>query len=321
MKVAVILALVIASAYGADIPPFVCSSSSSFVCKFQEIGHNIKHHAAGLGDKLASVGMGILDAVVSTGTDLLIQGSKAVVGTLHGHLSDVGKRDLQVADKLNDIVQKAKQYLQNIGQNLKGDLKDTIAKLVSFAGDLGDLKLSDTFVDDVNTIVNAFKGKADNAFNLIKAGLSSGIKQLLAKAQEVLGTGKRGISDILAGAAASLSSALKGVTDALAPHVQTVVGQVSDLGKTLVGHATNLVNNVKDSLAQLSGKLSGHVSTLLDHGKTLVQHGKDALGAVKDAVADIAAQTLNNAKDSINGVVNTGKDALGVIVDHVSKGY
>jgi len=321
MKTALILAVIVAGACAATIPPFVCTSNA-FVCKFQEIGHNIKYHSIGLGDKLASVGMNILDAVLDTGSDLLIQGSKAVLGTVHEHLANVvGKRDLQLPVDLSDIVQKGKTYLQTIGQSLKDNLKGAIDKLVTISNDMTDLKISDNFEDDIKKIVEGFRGKASTAVALIKAGLENSVKQLISKGAEALGVQKRGISDLLSGAAQALSGALKSVTDALAPHVQTVVGQVTSLGQSIKDQAAALINNVKGSLADLSGKLSGHVSTLLDHGKVLVQHGKDALGAVKDAVSQIAAQTLENAKGSIQGVASTGKDALGVILDHISNGY
>jgi len=75
MKTVVIIALIVAGVC-AEVPPFQCTSSSAFVCKFQEIGHNIKHHAIDLGGKLADIGMNILDATISQGTDILVQGTK-----------------------------------------------------------------------------------------------------------------------------------------------------------------------------------------------------------------------------------------------------
>jgi len=71
MKTAVVFVALLALAAAAE----PCTSNA-FVCKFKEIGNTIKDHAISLGSKLATVGTSILDAVISSGTDILVQGSK-----------------------------------------------------------------------------------------------------------------------------------------------------------------------------------------------------------------------------------------------------
>jgi len=320
MKTAIVLAAVFVSAYAATIPPFPPCTDNAFVCKFKEIGHNIKHHAIGLGDKLASVGTAILDSVISTGTDILLQGSKAVLGTVKDHLADVGKRAL-VLPQISDIIAKGKEHLLAIGSGLKDKLKATIDKLVGISNKIVNLDITDKLPTDVDSTVADFKGKATSAITLIKDSLKNAFQNIVAKAQSLITGPKRGISDFLANTAKTLQNALASVTDAFRPHIQAVIGQVTDLGNKIKDQASAVVDNVKQSVTDLSAKLTGHVQTLIAHGSNLIQHGKDALGAAKDAIAQIAAQTLGNVKDTVGNAAAVGKDAVGVIVDHVSNGY
>jgi ElaB/YqjD/DUF883 family membrane-anchored ribosome-binding protein len=316
-------------------PPFKCTSSNAFACKFQEIGHHIKYHASKLGNNLKDVGTAVLSSALDQGKDLLANGAQAILGTVLEHLTKeglVGKRDIAFFDKVREHVTNGVEMVKKAKEAVHTAFNNAVNKLTGIISNIAGLKkIEDDADEQIDQAVEEFNKEGKKGFVAMASTIAKKLQEVfaagLAKIRETFGKkdddkraiiGFGALSDAWEKAKQHLSGVASGISDALKPHIDTLKSGISSLADQAKEHGGKLVDAAKQSFNDLKNKLGTHVDALKGHVGKLGDHATNAINALKEAIASIATQALGNAKNTVNDLVNTGKDAAGVIKDHVS---
>ncbi|XP_067949953.1 apolipoprotein A-I-like [Watersipora subatra] len=335
---AVILAVAIVGAFAQDAttpvgpPPFVCTSSNSFVCTFQKLGHTISYHAKKLGGKLAGVGQNVLDSALSQGGSLLANAGNAVLKTVLEHMNTeglLGKRAL--LDGVKEHFTQGVDKLKQLKEKLQENFKKAVAKLTGMIADQGSLKkIEDDAENKVDGIIAEFNKENKKGFLSMASTIASKIRDIfqagMSKLRERFGKkvderailGFDSIGDAWNAAKQKLADFAGSVSDTFQPHIDSLKTGIAALGAQAKEHAGKLVDAAKGSFNDLKNKLTTHIESLKGQAGQLGTHATNALNALKEAVTSIAAQALANAKGTLNDAVKTGTDAAGVITDHLA---
>jgi len=277
-------------------------------------------------DSLKDVGSQLVGQLVEKGKELVSQFAQDLLGKL------VGKRDLSlVSDVLKGLGQRfgslldaGKEAASQTFRTAVDKLKELADKFHKAIGTVQDASVIAKEIDEIveehdaqqkRFIADLFQSGKQLLSNLVD-GAKGALAQLKEKASEVVSNllqkgvdvvGKRAIVE-------HLQNLGKVLGDAVSPFKDVV----ANLGNTLKGHFSNLVDTVKGHVNSLKDKLTPHVEDLKGHGTKLLEHGKNALSALSEVVKDVANQTLNNLKPTLDGVSKTVQDAGKTVVDHLA---
>ncbi|KAF6024853.1 hypothetical protein EB796_016840 [Bugula neritina] len=361
MKVAVvILAVAIVGAFAQEAADsgkseFKCTSTNSFVCTFQKLGHTICYHAKKLGTKLADVGSSILSTTLDQGKDLLANGAQgncisltlivklitsfllavlsinnyfillAVLGTVLEHPNKeglVGKREQSsFLSKVRDHVKNGFDKLKQIKEGLHTAFKNAVDKLHSKLVDVAALKNIDDDADKaVDDAVDEFNKEGNKGRFAMAKAIAGKIRDIFKAGMDKLRErfGKKVEERALFG-----FDSISDAWEKAKGHLTNLGGSIADTFRPHIDALKEGVGKLGDQVKAHAGNIAGKLKESFDGLKGKLSGHIDTLKGHAATLGSHATNALKALGEAVAGITQqvasnisgTASDAVKTVVD------